>query len=110
MLSDQSKPIIFSMARLDKVKNLAGLVECYAASPRLRQLANLVIVGGQIDAKESTDQEEAAEIKKMHYLMKKYNLDGQFRWITTQMNRVRNGELYRCIADARGAFVQVGTF
>ena len=29
-----------------------------------------------------------------------------FRWIVAQKNRVRNGELYRYIADTRGAFVQ----
>lgn len=28
------------------------------------------------------------------------------RWIVAQKNRVRNGELYRYIADTRGAFVQ----
>lgn len=32
---------------------------------------------------------------------------GQMRWIVAQKNRVRNGELYRFIADSRGAFVQV---
>ncbi|KAL2940522.1 Sucrose synthase [Bienertia sinuspersici] len=45
-------------------------------------------------------------MKKMYELMEQYNLDGQFRWISAQMNRVRNGELYRYIADTRGAFVQ----
>jgi sucrose synthase len=29
------------------------------------------------------------------------------RWIVAQKNRVRNGELYRMIADSKGAFVQV---
>ncbi|KAL9390581.1 hypothetical protein Peur_019186 [Populus x canadensis] len=47
-----------------------------------------------------------AGIEKMHELVKQYNLHGQFRWITAQMNRVRNGELYRYIADTKGAFVQ----
>lgn len=42
----------------------------------------------------------------MHELMKKYKLDGQFRWLTAQTNRARNGELYRYIADTKGAFVQ----
>ncbi|XP_059632761.1 sucrose synthase 2-like [Cornus florida] len=106
MLSDQSKPIIFSMARLDRVKNLTGLVECYGKSNKLRQLVNLVVVGGYIDAKQSRDREEVEEIEKMHALIKDYNLHGQFRWITAQMNRARNGELYRYIADTRGAFVQ----
>lgn len=44
----------------------------------------------------------------MHRLIEEYNLHGQFRWIKAQMNRARNGELYRYIADVKGAFVQVG--
>ncbi|KAL4643015.1 hypothetical protein ACB092_02G061900 [Castanea dentata] len=106
VLSDQSKPIIFSMARLDRVKNLTGLVECYGKSNKLRELVNLVVVGGYMDVKKSRDREEMEEIKKMHGFIEKYNLQGQFRWIAAQMNRARNGELYRYIADTKGAFVQ----
>ncbi|XP_044497870.1 sucrose synthase 2-like isoform X1 [Mangifera indica] len=106
MLNDRSKPIIFSMARLDRVKNLTGLVECYGKSSKLREIVNLVVVGGYIDAKNSRDREEMAEIEKMHSLIKEYNLHGQFRWIAAQMNRARNGELYRYIADTKGVFVQ----
>ncbi|PIA61285.1 hypothetical protein AQUCO_00300666v1 [Aquilegia coerulea] len=105
-LSDRSKPIIFSMARLDRVKNITGLVECYGKSTRLREYVNLVVVAGYNDVKQSNDREEIAEIEKMHSLMATYKLDGQFRWISAQMNRARNGELYRYIADTRGAFVQ----
>ncbi|KAL3725354.1 hypothetical protein ACJRO7_030379 [Eucalyptus globulus] len=105
-LSDRSKPMIFSMARLDKVKNMTGLVEWYAKNSKLRELANLVVVAGYIDVKKSKDREEIAEIEKMHELMKEYNLDGQFRWMAAQTNRARNGELYRYIADTRGVFVQ----
>ena len=46
---DRSKPVIFSMARLDRVKNLTGLAEWYGRNKRLRSLANLVIVGGIVD-------------------------------------------------------------
>lgn len=106
MLSDRSKPIIFSMARFDRVKNLTGLVECYAKNSKLRELVNLVVVGGYMDVNKSRDREEMAEIEKMHGLIKEYNLHGQFRWIVAQMNRARNGELYRYIADTKGAFVQ----
>ncbi|CDP17108.1 unnamed protein product [Coffea canephora] len=105
-LKDASKPIIFSMARLDRVKNITGLVECYAKNAELRELANLVVVAGYNDVKKSSDREEISEIEKMHMLMKEYNLDGQFRWIAAQTNRARNGELYRYIADKRGIFVQ----
>uniref|UniRef100_A0A0A9D0U9 sucrose synthase n=1 Tax=Arundo donax TaxID=35708 RepID=A0A0A9D0U9_ARUDO len=50
--------------------------------------------------------EEIAEIEKMHELIKTYYLFGQFRWISAQTNRARNGKLYRYIADTHGAFVQ----
>ncbi|GMN37931.1 hypothetical protein TIFTF001_007213 [Ficus carica] len=106
MLNDRSKPTIFSMARLDRVKNITGLVELYAKNDKLRELVNLVVVAGYNDVTKSKDREEIAEIEKMHDLMKKYSLHGQFRWISAQTNRARNGELYRYIADQRGAFVQ----
>jgi len=105
-LNDHKKPIIFSMARLDRVKNMTGLVEWFAKNKRLRGLVNLVVVAGDIDPSKSRDREEVAEIEKMHRLIKEYNLDGQFRWICAQKNRVRNGELYRYICDTKGAFVQ----
>lgn len=36
-LADRNKPIIFSMARLDTVKNLTGLVDWYGKNKKLRQ-------------------------------------------------------------------------
>ncbi|KAM1718313.1 hypothetical protein ACFX11_026036 [Malus domestica] len=105
-LVDRKKPIIFSMARLDIVKNITGLVEWYGKNKRLINLVNLVVVGGFFDPSKSKDREEIAEIKKMHTLIEKYQLRGQIRWIAAQTDRNRNGELYRCIADTRGAFVQ----
>ncbi|XP_043718353.1 sucrose synthase 7-like isoform X2 [Telopea speciosissima] len=105
-LADRQKPIIFSMARLDIVKNITGLTEWYGKNKRLRNLVNLVIVAGFFDPSKSNDREEMAEIKKMHDLIEKYQLKGQIRWISAQNDRVRNGELYRCIADSKGAFVQ----
>ncbi|KAF3792261.1 Sucrose synthase 4 [Nymphaea thermarum] len=105
-LDDKTKPIIFTMARLDRVKNITGLVEWYGRNERLRKLVNLVVVAGYHDVSKSSDREEIAEIEKMHGFIKKYNLKGQFRWIVSQKNRVRNGELYRYIADTHGAFIQ----
>ncbi|KAG8491400.1 hypothetical protein CXB51_014591 [Gossypium anomalum] len=105
VLNDRNKPILFTMARLDRVKNLTGLVEWYGKNAKLRELVNLVVVGGD-RRKESKDLEEKAEMKKMFELIETYKLNGQFRWISSQMNRVRNGELYRYICDTKGAFVQ----
>ncbi|XP_002526290.3 sucrose synthase 7 isoform X1 [Ricinus communis] len=105
-LADRKKPIIFSMARLDTVKNITGLTEWYGKNKRLRNLVNLVVVAGFFDPSKSKDREEIAEINKMHALIEKYQLKGQIRWIAAQTDRYRNGELYRCIADTKGAFVQ----
>uniref|UniRef100_A0A453B3D1 Sucrose synthase n=1 Tax=Aegilops tauschii subsp. strangulata TaxID=200361 RepID=A0A453B3D1_AEGTS len=105
VLKDKKKPIIFSMARLDRVKNMTGLVEMYGRNPRLQELVNLVVVCGD-HGKVSKDKEEQAEFKKMFDLIEQYNLIGHIRWISAQMNRVRNGELYRYICDMKGAFVQ----
>lgn len=105
-LIDKDKPILFTMARLDRVKNLTGLVEMYAKNERLRELVYLVIVGGEIDPEKSRDREEVKEIETMHNFIKDYKLHNNFRWIRSQTNRVRNGELYRYIADSKGAFVQ----
>lgn len=105
-LSDTKKPIIFSMARLDRVKNMTGLVEFYAKNAKLRELANLVVVAGEITTEKSKDREEIKEIETMQKLIKDYKLTGQIRWISAQKNRVRNGELYRYIADTKGVFVQ----
>ncbi|XP_075090869.1 sucrose synthase 7 isoform X4 [Nicotiana tabacum] len=105
-LEDRKKPILFTMARLDTVKNTSGLTEWYGKNKRLRSLVNLVVVGGSFDPTKSKDREEAAEIKKMHMLIEKYQLKGQIRWIAAQTDRYRNSELYRTIADSKGAFVQ----
>ena len=105
-LKDRSKPILFSMARLDAVKNLTGLAEWYGANDRLRNLVNLVIVGGVIDPEMTMDREEQDECRKMHGIIDKYQMKDTFRWIIAQKNRVRNGELYRYICDTHGAFVQ----
>lgn len=94
------------MARLDTVKNITGLVEWYGKNERLRSLVNLVVVAGFFDPSKSKDREETAEIRRMPTLIEKYRLKGHFRWIAAQTDKYRNGELYRFIADTRGAFVQ----
>ncbi|MBW1762420.1 MAG: hypothetical protein JRJ64_13120, partial [Deltaproteobacteria bacterium] len=53
LLTDQDKPLLFSMSRLDRIKNMAGLVEWYAQNEELRKTANLLIVGGRLRVEES---------------------------------------------------------
>ena len=110
VLQDRDKPLLFSMARLDHIKNITGLVEWYGQCPRLREAANLVLVAGHVDAALSGDREEREQIARMHELMDRYELDGQVRWLGLQLEKNMAGELYRYIADHRGAFVQPALF
>jgi len=109
-LNVPDKPLLFTMARLDRIKNLAGLVQWFAESPELRASANLVVVGGYIDASHSADEEERGEIAHMHELMDRYKLDGQVRWVGRRLEKNLAGELYRYIADRKGVFVQPALF
>ncbi len=108
--ADKQKPLIFTMARLDVIKNLTGLVDWYGRNPRLRELANLLVVGGHLDPDLSTDQEEREQICLMHKLIDEHNLDGLVRWVGFQTERNLVGELYRFVADTRGIFVQPALF
>jgi len=107
---DPDKPIIFTMARFDRIKNLAGLVDWYGCCGRLRERANLLVVGGHIDPSRSRDNEEREQIQRMHELMDRHSLEGSVRWVCFQTDRNLVGELYRVVADRRGVFVQPALF
>lgn len=107
---DPGKPILFTMARLDRIKNLSGLAEWFGACERLAERANLLVIGGNVDAAASSDDEERAEIARMHTLMGHYRLDGRMRWLGARLDKNLAGELYRHVADRRGLFVQPALF
>ncbi|MBK5971144.1 MULTISPECIES: sucrose synthase [Thiorhodovibrio] len=109
-LQDPNKPLLFSMARLDRIKNIGGLVDWFANSPELRERVNLVVVAGHVDEQASGDSEEREQIGYMHHLMNTHGLDGQVRWLGIHLDKFLAGELYRTIADRRGAFVQPALF
>ncbi|MEW7978098.1 MAG: sucrose synthase [Candidatus Sedimenticola endophacoides] len=109
-LTEPDKPLLFSMARLDRIKNITGLVRWYAESPELRTSANLLLVSGHVDPSRSDDAEEREQIELMHQLMDHHQLDGQVRWIGRHLKKDLAGELYRFVADQRGAFVQPALF
>lgn len=109
-LTQGDRPVIFTMARLDRVKNLTGFVDWYGSSDRLRAMADLVVVGGYIDPNQSADHEEQAQIRLMHELMDRHGLDNQMRWLGMRLDKNLAGELYRYVADHRGVFVQPALF
>ncbi|MCH5374404.1 MAG: sucrose synthase, partial [Planctomycetes bacterium] len=110
VLADRDKPLLFTMARLDRIKNIAGLVDWFGRSPALREQANLVVVAGHVDSNRSGDDEEREQIGAMHHLFDLHGLHQQVRWLGIHLEKQLAGELYRSIADRRGAFVQPALF
>lgn len=109
-LQQPDKPLLFTMARLDHIKNITGLVEWYGGNDNLRQAANLLVIAGHTDAGRSGDVEEQRQIERMHALFEEYGLDSQVRWLGRHLDKPLAGELYRYVADRKGAFVQPALF
>ena len=109
-LKDRSKPIIFTIARLDRIKNITGLTEIYAQHEKLREQANLVLIAGHVSPDRSEDKEEQEQIEKMHAIFDEYQLDNHVRWLGYQLDKNVTGEFYRFIADLKGIFVQPALF
>jgi len=109
-LKNPDLPLIFSMARLDKIKNLTSLVKWFGENKELQELANLIIVAGKLDAETTTDKEEKAQINLMYEYINKYDLKDKFRWLPGDGDRRRVPEYYRVVADKKGIFVQPALF
>jgi sucrose synthase len=105
-LDDPNKRPIFSMARLDRIKNLTGLAECFGKSPELQEHCNLILVAGKLRTEESTDAEEISEIQQLYGIIDRYELHGKIRWLGVRLPKADSGEIYRVIADRQGIFVQ----
>lgn len=110
LLSDRGKPLLFAMSRLDKIKNVTGLLEWFGESEALRAEANLLVIAGHVDRDASNDDEERWQIQRAHELIDQYELDDSVRWIGMHMDKPLGGEIYRAVADSRGAFVQPALF
>jgi len=109
-LKNPDLPPIFSMARLDKIKNLTSLVKWFGEDEELQKLSNLIIVAGKLDAGTTTDKEEKAQIDLMYRYIDEYNLRDKLRWLPGDGDRRRVPEYYRVIAERKGVFVQPALF
>lgn len=106
VLRDRHRALLFSMARLDRGKNLTGFVELYAQHEALREKAQVLIIAGQVDPAHSNDREEREQILRMHELFDRHGLEDSVRWVGGRLDKAFAGELYRSIADWQGIFVQ----
>ncbi|MBF0227222.1 MAG: sucrose synthase [Desulfobacterales bacterium] len=108
-LDNPEKCPIFAMSRLDKIKNIPGLIEAFGKSELLQKECNLIFAGGVIHFEDSKDKEEQNQIRSIYSLMDKYKLYGKVRWLPS-IDKSDTGEVYRIIADKKGIFVQPALF
>lgn len=109
-LAHPELPPLFSIARLDRIKNLTGLAEAYGQNEELRARANLIIVASGLRPELSKDAEEQAEIGRMYEIIERYNLHPHIRWVGKLLSKEETGEIYRIMADRKGIFVQPALF
>lgn len=108
-LKDPEKIPIFTMARLDRIKNITGLIEAFGMSKKLRKKCNLIFSAGTIHFDQSRDAEEQDQIRIVYRLIEQYDLYQHIRWLPN-LNRLETGEVYRIMADRQGIFVQPALF
>jgi sucrose-phosphate synthase len=100
-------PAIVASSRLDPKKNIVGLVEAYASSPRLQRSANLILVTGSlsdplVDASRATPTERQ-EIRRVQEIIEAHNLEDMVAAFGIQ-GQDRLAAAYRHLARHGGIF------
>jgi sucrose-phosphate synthase len=99
------RPLILSLCRPDKRKNIAGLIKAYGEDLELRSMANLAVFAGirkDITAMEDNERDVLTEIL---LLMDKYDLYGKIAIPKRHDFEHEVPELYRIAAEKKGVFV-----
>ena len=101
----QEKPLILSLCRPDRRKNIGALIEAYGQSKELQALANLAILAGiRTDIEKMADNERQV-LTDMLLAMDRYDLYGKLAIPKTHSSETDVPELYRIAAEKRGVFV-----
>ncbi len=99
------RPMILSLCRPDKRKNISGLIKAYGKDKSLQSMANLAVFAGirkDISAKEENERDVLTEIL---LLMDKYDLYGKIAIPKKHDFEYEVPELYRIAAEKKGVFV-----
>ncbi len=102
---DINKPMILSVCRPDKRKNISGLITAYGENNELQKKANLAIFAGiRKDIQEMPDNEREV-LTEILLLMDKYNLYGRMAIPKRHDTQHEIPQLYRIAAQSGGIFV-----
>jgi sucrose-phosphate synthase len=101
------KPLILTVCRPDKRKNINGLIKAYGEDKELQKKANLAIFAGIREDIQEMPENEREVLTDILLLMDKYNLYGKMAIPKRHDTHTEVPELYRIAADTRGVFTNV---
>jgi sucrose-phosphate synthase len=101
------KPLILSLCRPDRKKNITGLIRAFGESKELQKKANLAIYAGIREDIQSMDDNEREVLTEILLLMDKYNLYGKMAIPKRHDTEEEVPELYRIAAELNGVFTNV---
>jgi sucrose-phosphate synthase len=99
------KPLILSLCRPDKRKNIAGLIRAFGEDLELQSMANLAVFAGIRKDIATMEDNERDVLTEMLLLMDKYDLYGKMAIPKRHDFEYEVPELYRVAAEKRGVFV-----
>jgi len=102
-LMEPGKPIIYNIGRLERRKNIPGLIEAYGMDGGLQELSNLVIAGGM--GGDDPSEDARSILKEIHSLIDGYRIEGKVYLRSYVDFETEVPEFYRTVATSKGVFV-----
>jgi len=99
------RPLILSLCRPDKRKNIAGLIRAYGEDLELQSMANLAVFAGIRKDISKMEDNERDVLTEILLLMDKYDLYGKIAIPKKHDFEYEVPELYRIAAEKKGVFV-----
>jgi len=99
------KPLILTLCRPDKRKNISGLLKAYGEDKMLQKKANLIILAGIREDIQTMEDNEREVLTEILLLMDKYNLYGKLAIPKQHDSLTEVPALYRITADSDGVFI-----
>ena len=99
------RPVILSLCRPDKRKNIAGLIKAYGEDLELQSMANLAVFAGIRKDIADMEDNERDVLTEILLLMDKYDLYGKIAIPKKHDFEHEVPELYRIAAEKKGIFV-----
>jgi sucrose-phosphate synthase len=103
-LYEPDKPMILALSRPDERKNIVGLLEAYGESPRLQQLANLVIIAGNRDDIRELSDGPQGVLTELLLVVDCYDLYGRVA-LPKHHSADDVADIYRLAAISGGIFI-----